>query len=95
MAETSVSASPFTQRTAWTRNLQTPLRSFLQTETGGAAVLLAGAVAGLLWANIDHASYERVWTTTPGTRPSATPGWAIRFWRATCTAMVWRVTAVA
>ena len=64
MAETSVSASPFTQRTAWTRNLQTPLRSFLQTETGGAAVLLAGAVAGLLWANIDHASYERVWTTT-------------------------------
>jgi Na+/H+ antiporter NhaA len=64
MAETSVSASPFTQRTAWTRNLQTPLRSFLQTETGGAAVLLAGAVAALLWANIDHASYERVWTTT-------------------------------
>jgi len=64
VAETSVSASPFTQRTAWTRNLQTPLRSFLQTETGGAAVLLAGAVAGLLWANIDHASYERVWTTT-------------------------------
>jgi Na+/H+ antiporter NhaA len=64
MAETSVSASPFTGRTAWTRNLQTPLRSFLQTETGGAAVLLAGAVAALLWANIDHASYERVWTTT-------------------------------
>ena len=59
MAETSVSASPFTQRTAWTRNLQTPLRSFLQTETGGAAVLLAGAVAGLLWANIDHASNSK------------------------------------
>jgi Na+/H+ antiporter NhaA len=64
MAETSVSASPFTGRTAWSRNLQTPLRAFLQTETGGAAVLLAGALAALIWANVDPASYERVWTTT-------------------------------
>jgi Na+/H+ antiporter NhaA len=64
MADAGVSTSPFTERTAWSRNLQTPLRAFLQTETGGAAVLLAGAVAALLWANIDHASYERVWTTT-------------------------------
>ena len=30
MAETDVSAAPFSGRTAWTRNLQTPLRSFLQ-----------------------------------------------------------------
>jgi Na+/H+ antiporter NhaA len=64
MADAGVSARPFTGRTAWTRNLQTPLRSFLQTETGSAAVLLAGAVAALIWANVDVASYERVWTTT-------------------------------
>ncbi|MGZ4320040.1 MAG: Na+/H+ antiporter NhaA [Gaiellaceae bacterium] len=64
MAETDVSAAPFSGRTAWTRNLQTPLRSFLQTETGSAAVLLAAMVAALVWANVDPASYERVWTTT-------------------------------
>jgi Na+/H+ antiporter NhaA len=64
MAETEVSAAPFSGRTAWTRNLQTPLRSFLQTETGSAAILLTAIVAALVWANVDLASYERVWTTT-------------------------------
>jgi Na+/H+ antiporter NhaA len=68
MAETDVSttasAAPFSGRTAWTRNLQTPLRTFLNTETGSAAVLLAAVVAALIWANVDPASYERVWTTT-------------------------------
>ena len=64
MAETDVSGAPFSGRTAWTRNLQTPLRSFLQTETGSAAVLLAAVVAALVWANVDPASYDRVWTTT-------------------------------
>jgi Na+/H+ antiporter NhaA len=64
MAETDVSAAPFSGRTAWTRNLQTPLRSFLNTETGSAAVLLAAIVAALVWVNADLASYERVWTTT-------------------------------
>jgi Na+/H+ antiporter NhaA len=64
MAETDVSAGPFSGRTAWTRNLQTPLRTFLRTETGSAAILLAGVVAALVWANADPASYERVWTTT-------------------------------
>ena len=50
-------------RTAWTRNLGTPLRTFLATETGGAVVLLAAALAALAWANGDAASYERVWET--------------------------------
>src|SRR5205809_6199167 len=54
----------FTGRTAWARNLQTPLREFLRTETGSAAVLLAAAVAALVWANVDVASYERVMRTT-------------------------------
>src|SRR5438874_6576985 len=61
MAETDVSAAPFSGRTAWTRNLQTPLRAFLTTETGSAAVLLVAVVAALAWANIDIASYESVW----------------------------------
>ena len=68
MAETDVSAAPdsapFSGRTAWTRNLQTPLRAFLTTETGSAAILLAAVVAALVWANVDQASYERLWSTT-------------------------------
>jgi Na+/H+ antiporter NhaA len=64
MAETDVAATPYSGRTAWTRSLQTPLRSFLRTETGSAAVLLAGVIAALVWANADPASYERVWSTT-------------------------------
>jgi Na+/H+ antiporter NhaA len=50
-------------RTAWTRNLQTPLREFLRTETGGAAVLLAAAVAALVWVNVHGSSYESLWGT--------------------------------
>ncbi len=55
---------PFSGRTAWVRNLETPLRRFLRTETGSAAVLLAATIAALVWANVDLGSYERVWTTT-------------------------------
>ncbi len=50
-------------RTAWTRNIQAPLRQFLRTETGGGAVLLTAAVAALIWANVDSESYESLWTT--------------------------------
>jgi Na+/H+ antiporter NhaA len=49
--------------TAWARNLEAPLRRFLRTETGGAAVLLAAAVAALAWVNVDAGSYQRVWGT--------------------------------
>ncbi len=63
MSETGATTAPFSGRTAWTRNLQTPLRTFLQTETGSAAFLLGAVVAALVWANVDPASYERVWTT--------------------------------
>src|SRR2546421_8648710 len=57
-------ASRFSGRTAWARNLETPLREFLRTETGGAAVLLAAAVAALVWVNVDASSYNSVWRTT-------------------------------
>ncbi len=50
-------------RTAWVRDPEAPLRAFLRTETGSAAVLLVFTVAALLWVNIDAGSYERVWAT--------------------------------
>src|SRR5438132_8532480 len=59
----SESASPLSGRTAWARNLAAPVRDFLSTETGGAAVLLAASLAALAWANGDVSSYDRVWST--------------------------------
>jgi Na+/H+ antiporter NhaA len=50
-------------RTAWARSMQTPLREFLGTETGSAAVLLVATVAALAWVNIDSSSYETLWQT--------------------------------
>jgi Na+/H+ antiporter NhaA len=50
-------------RTAWARSMQTPLREFLGTETGSAAVLLGATVAALAWVNIDSSSYETLWHT--------------------------------
>jgi Na+/H+ antiporter NhaA len=58
MAQQSMSG-----RTAWARNLQTPLRTFLRTETGSAAVLLGATVVALIWANVHFRSYESVWNT--------------------------------
>ena len=57
-------AARFSGRTAWARSLETPLRSFLRTETGSAAVLLGATIAALAWVNADSSSYERVWHTT-------------------------------
>ncbi len=57
-------STPVLGRTAWARSLETPLREFLRTETGGAAVLLATAVAALVWVNADASSYESLWGTT-------------------------------
>jgi Na+/H+ antiporter NhaA len=39
------------------------LREFLRTETGGGAVLLAAAVAALVWVNVDASSYDSFWGT--------------------------------
>ena len=36
------------------RSPQTPLRQFLRTETGSAAILLGARVAALIWANIER-----------------------------------------
>jgi Na+/H+ antiporter NhaA len=51
-------------RTAWARNLAAPVRDYLGTETGGAAVLLAAIGLAWLWANSPwSSSYESLWHT--------------------------------
>jgi Na+/H+ antiporter NhaA len=50
-------------RTAWSRNVGTPLREFLGTETGSAVFLLAATIAALVWVNVDASSYADVWST--------------------------------
>jgi Na+/H+ antiporter NhaA len=59
-AETS---PPFSGRTAWARSLEQPLRQFLNTETGSAAVLLAATMAALVWVNVARGSYDSLWGT--------------------------------
>lgn len=44
--------------------MRTPLREFLRTETGGAAVLLAATVAALVWVNVHASSYDSFWETS-------------------------------
>jgi Na+/H+ antiporter NhaA len=57
-------ATPYNARTAWARNLAAPVRDFLSTETGSAIVLVAAALAALVWANSPWwKSYESLWTT--------------------------------
>jgi Na+/H+ antiporter NhaA len=63
MTEPREAAARFSGRTAWALQLKTPLREFLRTETGGAALLLGATVLALIWANVDASSYESVWGT--------------------------------
>ncbi|HEY2665686.1 MAG TPA: Na+/H+ antiporter NhaA [Actinomycetota bacterium] len=63
MSNQNASAAPLSGRTAWARGLETPLRAFLRTETGSAAVLLAATIAALIWANVDASSYRTLWGT--------------------------------
>jgi Na+/H+ antiporter NhaA len=53
----------FGGRTAWGRSLAAPVREFLATETGGAAVMAAGTVVALVWANAALESYDSTWST--------------------------------
>ena len=63
MSTPDTAQGPFSRRTAWVRSVPIPLREFLRTETGGAAVLLAATVAALVWVNVDPSSYSSVWET--------------------------------
>ena len=49
-------------RQSWGR-LASPFRDYLRAEVGGASVLLAAAVAALLWANVAPSTYHDFWST--------------------------------
>src|ERR1700722_6841737 len=66
MSETH--STPLAGSTAWARSLETPLRSFLRTETGSAALMLVATAAALVWVNADASSYHRVWDTVLSVR---------------------------
>ena len=54
----------YTGKTAWARNLASPVRDFLSAESGGAVALLTAVAAALIWANSPWSdSYESFWTT--------------------------------
>lgn len=63
MSAVVANGGSYAGRTAWARSIPTPLRAFLTTETGGAAVLLAAALTALGWVNVHAASYEELWAT--------------------------------
>ncbi len=65
----------------WAQSVETPLRLFLRTETGSAALVLVSAVAALVWANVDAHSYERVWDTMLSVRVGRVgPSHDLRYW---------------
>ena len=55
-------------RTAWARNLAAPLRAYLRAESASAVFLVGAVAAAVVWATLDAAEYERVWTTTAAVR---------------------------
>jgi hypothetical protein len=63
MSESTAPVAPFSLRTVWDLRHTTPLRRFVRTEAGSAAVLLAATVAALVWANTEPASYAATWHT--------------------------------
>jgi len=57
------------------------LRSFLQTESGSAGVLVAAVVLALVWANADSSSYHSFWSTELSVRlGSRGPSYDLREW---------------
>lgn len=66
----SRSQAPEESRRPWLRSARPlprlvvrPLEEFLRLEAGSATLLMAAAVAALLWANLAGASYEAFWST--------------------------------
>ena len=73
-------SSTFSGRTAWARNLASPVRDFLSTETGSASVLLIATLLALLWANSPWSHSYASSVDTPGSRF----GWAAEASRPIC-----------
>ena len=49
-------------RTPWNPLHKTPLRQFLATETGSAAILAAATLVALIWSNVAAGSYHQFWS---------------------------------
>src|SRR6476469_10855808 len=49
--------------TPWRSVRNTPVREFVRTETGSAALLVAAIVAALVWVAMVPEAYERFWST--------------------------------
>jgi Na+/H+ antiporter NhaA len=58
-------------RTLWRPLRKTPLRQFLQTETGSAAILTGAVIAALVWANVSYSTYQQVWSSELAARVGA------------------------
>jgi Na+/H+ antiporter NhaA len=58
-----VTEGQFAGLTAWGRRMETPLRTFVRTETGSASILAGATIAALIWANISLAGYDSWWAT--------------------------------
>jgi Na+/H+ antiporter NhaA len=52
---------PQPPETLWRHRIRTPLRQFLHTQTGSAAVLALATIAALAWANASFAGYGHFW----------------------------------
>ena len=59
----SFETTDYTGQTTCGDEARTPLRDFLRTETGSAAVLVAAALVALVWANVTPSAYETFWET--------------------------------
>ena len=55
---------PFSERTAWSRSVQTPLREFLRPRPAARRAARRGDRRALVWVNVDASSYDSFWDTT-------------------------------
>jgi NhaA family Na+:H+ antiporter len=86
--ETTMSDQTDDLRPPWSRSdrriprtVLRPLQEFLQTSASSALLLAGALVLALVWANLDHASYEAFWHTEAVVRIGATEiGHDLRFW---------------
>ncbi|MFE6171471.1 Na+/H+ antiporter NhaA [Streptomyces sp. NPDC056464] len=63
LPDQAVPDGALTGQTACGHESRGPLRAFLRTETGSAAVLLGAVVAALVWANVSPGMYDSWWRT--------------------------------
>jgi Na+/H+ antiporter NhaA len=83
MADSSPASSsaPWRGITLWQRERSAPLRSFLQTESGSAGVLVAAVLVALVWVNVDASSYHSFWDTRLSIKVgSHGPSYDLREW---------------